>query len=61
MSDKLLTYRDLVDKLGVSRRTVNRLVSRKVLKIIVIGPMLVRFSPADVERAIEKMRGGGNG
>lgn len=53
----LLTYSDVVRLLGVSRRTVNRLVSRKVLKSIVIGPATVRFSPADVERAIERMRG----
>lgn len=55
----LLTYSDVGKLLGVSRRTVNRLVSRKVLKSIVIGPATVRFSPADVERAIERMRGGG--
>ena len=56
---ELLTYSDVGKLLGVSRRTVNRLVSRKVLKCIVIGPATKRFAPADVERAIAKMTEGG--
>ena len=54
---ELLTFADVEKRLGVRRRTVNRLISRKVLKRIVIGHRTIRFAPADVERAIERMKG----
>lgn len=58
---ELLTYEDVGRLLGVSRRTVNRLVSRKLLKRVDIGYSTKRFTPADVERALVKMKGGHHG
>ena len=57
MSDDLLTYEDVQQRFGVSRRTVNRMVSDKRLRCVWLGWRTVRFSPADVERAIAKMKG----
>jgi excisionase family DNA binding protein len=54
---ELLTYPDVQRLLNVSRRTVKRLITRKVLKCIDLGHRTKRFAPADVERAIAKMKG----
>ncbi len=56
---ELLTFADVERQLGVSRRTVNRLISRRVLKCVTMGHRTKRFAPADVERAIAKMTEGG--
>lgn len=55
MSEGLLTYQDVANRWSVSVRTVRRLVARKKLSAVRIGHSTVKFRPADVERAEQKL------
>jgi len=53
----LLKKADVAMLLNVSTRTVERLVARKTLACVAIGPHTKRFRPADVERVKSKLAG----
>jgi excisionase family DNA binding protein len=55
--DALLTFEDVARLLGVSRRTVNRLVARRQLRMVTLGHCTKRFRPTDVERMKSKLSG----
>lgn len=55
--DTLLTFADVARQLGVSRRTVNRLVAQRRLRVVTIGHRTKRFRPSDVERTKAKLAG----
>jgi excisionase family DNA binding protein len=50
---QLLDKRTLATKLGVSRRSVEKLMQRRVIPYIRVGA-IVRFRLADVERALSR-------
>lgn len=53
----LLTYQDVAKHLGVSMRTVTRLVDQRKLRAVRVGHRTVRFRPVDVERCKAKLAG----
>lgn len=53
---QLLTYRDVQERLRVSRETVRQMVLRGDLSPIQIGPQAVRFEEADLQALIERRR-----
>ena len=57
MSELLLDYKAVAERLAVSVRTVRRLRAQRILTAIAIGHRTVRFRPADVERAKAKLAG----
>jgi excisionase family DNA binding protein len=52
---KLLTTPEAAARLGVSKRTIQELVTERKLGFIKFGRN-IRFSPADIERFIESHR-----
>lgn len=50
----LLTYDEVADTLGTSRRHVERLVTAGHLRPIKLGVRMVRFDPRDVRALIER-------
>jgi excisionase family DNA binding protein len=49
-----MTKAELAEFLGVSPRTVDNYVSARRIPFIKLGPRLVRFRLADVERALKR-------
>lgn len=54
MAEKLMTKKDVADRLNVSTRTIGRYVKLGLLKPIRISEQVVRFKPDEVEHFIEK-------
>lgn len=55
MSEKLLTVKQVAERLGIKTGTVYNLVSRKQMPAIKVFGAL-RFDPEDIERLIERGR-----
>lgn len=53
MAEKLLTKKDVAERLNLSTRTIGRYVKLGLLKPIRISEQVVRFNPVEVERFIE--------
>lgn len=60
MTGGLLTYEDLATHWGVCPRQVKRLCKRHKIPAIILGHRTVRFRPADIELADEKLAYGSN-
>lgn len=54
----LLTYNEVAEFLGISKRTVQRLKIQRKLPFCTVGGQ-IRFSPKDIQRYIEMNRSAG--
>lgn len=51
----LLTLDQTAKQLGISRRKVNQMISRRQLAIVDLGYRTKRVRPVDVEKCLEKL------
>jgi excisionase family DNA binding protein len=52
---RLLSYREVAEICGVSRRTIQRAVHEGKLRALRLGPRMVRFHPDEIQTWIESL------
>jgi len=54
MHEKLLSYEQMANELGINVRTLRHLASRGVVPRLVLGHKLIRFQPSRVAKALQR-------
>jgi excisionase family DNA binding protein len=54
MQERLLTYQELSEQIGLPVRTLRHLVTKGVIPRLVLGHKLIRFQPSRVQKALQK-------
>ena len=55
--EKLITRREAAIRLRIGIRTLDALISSKILKTVKIGPRLVRIEESELNRLVEESKG----
>ncbi|MBE0448983.1 MAG: helix-turn-helix domain-containing protein [Actinobacteria bacterium] len=61
MNDKLLSLKEVADRLGLNPETIRRWTKSGKLPAVKLGPNTVRVKELDLQEFIESRGGGGGG